>query len=177
MAGTNPLSMQIHCLRSPIRNHSLALVRFKILGEEVHEFINGLVQSILFEDTTFVAPPFFVVPRKPTNSVETVTLEDISAVKGTVVVDKEDITWFHGKSRDVLFTCTLDLLTILQSQGFHCISVEHLGHTNLGNTAWSAITQFASMVVRIVEPHRKSSHWMAVDGRFSSFYSLESSKK
>jgi hypothetical protein len=38
--------------------------------------------------------------------MEAIALEDISAMQSPVVVYQEDITWFHGKGGDVLFTST-----------------------------------------------------------------------
>mmetsp|Transcript_22841 Transcript_22841/g.31951 ORF Transcript_22841/g.31951 Transcript_22841/m.31951 type:complete len:263 (-) Transcript_22841:702-1490(-) len=155
---------------------SLALVGLEILGKPIHHLVDGLVQAILFDNTTFITTPCLIfVPGEPTNSMESISSKDITSVKSTVVIDQQDITGFHSKSGNVLFGSSLNFLTIFQTQGLHVIGVKDFCHTHLGDTTGPSVTKFSCVVVSIVEPHRKTGDWVTVDGGFSSFDSLETS--
>mmetsp|Transcript_15374 Transcript_15374/g.18481 ORF Transcript_15374/g.18481 Transcript_15374/m.18481 type:complete len:208 (+) Transcript_15374:331-954(+) len=104
-----------------------------------------------------------------------ISLKDITSMKSTVVIHQQDITRFHGESGNVFFRSSLNFLTIFQTQGFHGVRIKDFGHTDLGDTTGSSITKFSGVVVGIVEPDRKTSHRVTVDGGFRGFHSLETS--
>jgi hypothetical protein len=104
--------------------------------------------------------------------MEAVSLENISAMKCSVVIHKEDISWFHGECCDALLASSLDFLAIFQTQRVHCVCVEYLSHTNLWHSTRTAITQLASVIVGIVEPDRNTRNRVSVDGGFRTFHSL-----
>ena len=92
---------------------TLTLIRLKVFGKPIHHLIDGLVESILFKDASFVASPFgVVVPCEPCHGMETIPLKDIPTVQGTVIIHQQDIAWFHGQGCNVFFTGTFDFITI-----------------------------------------------------------------
>ena len=58
----------------------LRLIGFKILGQPIHHAIDHLIQAILFHNTTFLTAPFgIVIPGKPRDGMETITIKDIAS--------------------------------------------------------------------------------------------------
>jgi hypothetical protein len=55
--------------------------------------------------------------------MEAIALEDISAMQSPVVVYEEDITWFHGKGGDVLFTSTAGCPALLMAMNKHMCEI------------------------------------------------------
>ena len=91
----------------------LVLIGFEIFREPVHHLINCLIQPVLFQNSSFISPPFLVIPSKPAHGMKSITLEDVSSMERTVVVYQQNITRFHGQCRNVLFACSFNLHAIL----------------------------------------------------------------
>mmetsp|Transcript_22572 Transcript_22572/g.33030 ORF Transcript_22572/g.33030 Transcript_22572/m.33030 type:complete len:381 (-) Transcript_22572:380-1522(-) len=154
----------------------LGLVRLEILGEPIHHGVDSLIHSILLHNSTFIASPFLIIPSEPTNGMETISLEDITSMKSTVVIHEKNVTRFHGKRSDMFLTGPLNFAAVLQTQWIHGIRIKYLRHSNLGHATRSAIAKLACMIMGIVEPYGKSRHGMPIDGRFRRFDRLQPSR-
>ena len=162
--GTGELNF-LHFKLTNFSVQFLALVRLKVLGEEVHHLVDCLVERILVHDTPLLSSPFgIVVPSEPTNGMEAIALEYVATVKGAVVIDQQNIARLHGKRCDALLRRPLDLLAVFQIEWFHGIGIEYLRHSYLGHATGSTIAQLSGVVVCIIEPYRHARDGMAIDG-------------
>merc|ERR1719469_589786 len=105
-----------------------------------------------------------------------VSVENIPPMQCAIIIDKQNITRFHGQRCYVFLAYPFDLCTILQRQRTHGISIKDLCHSNLWNTTWPSVAQLACMIVRIVEPNWNTCYWVAIYWTFCSFYSLETTR-
>lgn len=112
------------------------------------------------------------IPREPRDGVESLALKDITSMQGSVIVHQKYISGLHGKGRNVLFTGALDFGAVFQRQRIHRVGVKDFCHADFGDTAGSAIAEFASVVVCIVKPNWQSRHGVTIDGRLGSFDGL-----
>mmetsp|Transcript_19572 Transcript_19572/g.34416 ORF Transcript_19572/g.34416 Transcript_19572/m.34416 type:complete len:339 (+) Transcript_19572:291-1307(+) len=108
--------------------------------------------------------------------METVALKDVPSVEGSIIVNQQNITWFHTQSRNMFFASSLNLHTILQTQRFHGIGIKDFRHSHLRDTARTAISQFACVIVCVIEPDGETSDRVTIDGRFRNFDSLQTTR-
>mmetsp|Transcript_10966 Transcript_10966/g.30317 ORF Transcript_10966/g.30317 Transcript_10966/m.30317 type:complete len:396 (+) Transcript_10966:241-1428(+) len=107
--------------------------------------------------------------------MESIPLEHIATVQGSVIVHQQNVTGLHGQSRNVLFARAFNFIAIFQRQRLHGIGVKDLGHSHFGNTAGTTVAQLSGVVVGIVEPNGQSSHGVTVNGGFCLFDCLQTS--
>mmetsp|Transcript_55269 Transcript_55269/g.85949 ORF Transcript_55269/g.85949 Transcript_55269/m.85949 type:complete len:257 (-) Transcript_55269:854-1624(-) len=146
----------------------------KLFRQEIQVLVDKLIQAILLSSRLLGAyPPFWIVPSEPCDSMEAISLESFSAVQGAVIVNKKDITWLHGQSHDIFFSCTFYLIAVLWRNWPHVLTHIDISHANLWHAARPAITQIADVIVCVTKPYWHVGHWMAVDWRFHCFNCLQ----
>jgi hypothetical protein len=172
--NTRTLSLTLEKEKLQYFASCLTLIRFKVLGQPVHHFVDCLVHCILLDDPSLIPPPFvLIIPREPTDRMIPIALKDIPSMQSSVIVHQQDIAGFHTEGGDMFFTGPFDFIAIFQGKRFHRVGVKDFGHADFGDAAGTAVSEFAGVVVGVVEPRDFACDGVAVDGGFGRFDCLQ----